>query len=169
MWNACRIPKRIQDSYRIYDPSLHSHAIVARKGHFFSIPFCDPNTSDPISLQDLEASLEQVIQLTDSSPPALQLGILTTDNRDIWADSRDALLQAGGVAMEQALEKLESGAMVLCLDDEEAYSRRQMAELLLHGAMRTTSNRWFDKSIQIVITKNGKAGLIGEHSMMDGK
>ena len=34
--------------------------------------------------------------------------------------------------------------------------------------MSSGSNRWFDKSIQLICTNNGKAGLVGEHSMMDG-
>ena len=168
MFHACRIPKRHQDSYRIYDPSRYSHAIVARKGHYLAIPLCDPRTGDPLPLKDLEASLERVVQMADASPPALQLGFLTTNNRDHWADAREALLQAGGVAMEEALEKLESGAVLLCLDDEAPVSRRQCGEHFLHGGLTSGYNRWFDKSIQLICTNNGKAGLNGEHSMMDG-
>lgn len=168
MFHACRIPRREQDSYRIYDPSRHSHAIVARKGHFFSIPVCDPATGDPVALADLEAALKQIVHLADGSAPPLELGILTSNHRDAWADARDALLEAGGVAIEQALETLESGVMLLCLDDEEPVSRRQISELLLHGGKKSSTNRWFDKSIQIICTNNGKAGLLGEHSMMDG-
>jgi carnitine O-acetyltransferase len=168
MFHACRIPKRVQDSYRIYDPSLYSHAVVARKGHFFAIPLCDPTTGDPVALEDLRASLERVVQIADASPPPLRLGVLTSNNRDDWADARMALLEAGGVAMEQALEKLESGAVMLCLDDEESVSRRQRGELFLYGGKNSGYNRWFDKSIQFICTNNGKAGLMGEHSMMDG-
>ena len=29
-------------------------------------------------------------------------------------------------------------------------------------------NRWFDKSLQFIVTSNGQAGMNGEHSMMDG-
>jgi carnitine O-acetyltransferase len=47
-----------------------------------------------------------------------------------------------------------------------------MAHLLLHGLSSAVSdkpiNRWFDKSLQYIVTQNGKAGLTGEHSMMDG-
>jgi carnitine O-acetyltransferase len=168
MFNACRIPRREQDSYRIYDPSRYSHAIVACKGHFFSLPVCDPITGDPVALADLQGALEQIVDLADASPAPLDMGILTTNHRDAWAVAREELLEAGGVAIEEALEKLESGVMLLCLDDEEPVSRRQCGELLLHGGIKSSTNRWFDKSIQIVCTKNGKAGLVGEHSMMDG-
>lgn len=39
---------------------------------------------------------------------------------------------------------------------------------MLHGNISSGHNRWFDKSIQLIVTNNGKAGLVGEHSMMDG-
>ena len=40
--------------------------------------------------------------------------------------------------------------------------------MFLTGGLTSGHNRWFDKSIQIMCTENGKAGLQGEHSMMDG-
>lgn len=166
MFNACRIPKRIQDTYRIYDPSRFSHAVVARKGHFFTVKVCD-ESGMPVALKDLEAALERIVDLADKST-TLGIGILTSNNRDSWADAREALLEAGGIEMASALEELESGAFLLCLDEENPISRRQFSEILLYGGENSQSNRWFDKSIQIICTENGKAGLLGEHSMMDG-
>lgn len=166
MFNACRIPKRIQDTYRIYDPSCFSHAVVARKGHFFTVKLCD-ESGMPVALEDLQTALERVIELADESP-ALGIGILTSNDRDSWADARDVLLEAGGLEMASAMEELESGALLLCLDEENPISRRQFSEILLYGGETSGSNRWFDKSIQIICTENGKAGLLGEHSMMDG-
>ena len=48
------------------------------------------------------------------------------------------------------------------------FSREQCANIFWTGGLKSGYNRWFDKSIQIVCTKNGKAGYVGEHSMMDG-
>ena len=42
------------------------------------------------------------------------------------------------------------------------------AEIYWNGGRHSGPNRWFDKSIQIMVQKNGKAGYMGEHSMMDG-
>mmetsp|Transcript_28548 Transcript_28548/g.31546 ORF Transcript_28548/g.31546 Transcript_28548/m.31546 type:complete len:656 (-) Transcript_28548:197-2164(-) len=167
MFHACRIPQRTQDSYRIYDPSQFSHAVVARKGHFFTVELSDQR-GEPVSMEDLQDSLSRVIELADNSDPAIEFGILTSNNRDSWADARKILLEVGGVAMEHALEKLESGAVLLCLDEERPVSRQQFSEILLHGGSNSSANRWFDKSIQVICTENGKAGLMGEHSMMDG-
>ena len=40
--------------------------------------------------------------------------------------------------------------------------------MFLAGGLTSEHNRWFHKSIQIMCTENGKAGLQGDHSMMDG-
>ena len=164
MFNASRVPKREQDSYRIYDPSLHSHCIVARKGHFFAVEFVDPQTGNPLPLATLEQALQDCISRADASS-ALELGWLTSNHRDACADARDALLHAGA---HDAIAKLESAAFVLCLDDQEPVTRKQCGELFWHGTAPSGMNRWFDKSVQIICTNNGKAGYLGEHSMMDG-
>ncbi len=169
MFNACRIPRLDHDSYRIYDPSCHTHAIVARKGHFFSIEFVHPTSGDPLPVTDLEEQLRQCIILADSFPSSRsKFGLMTSNNRDDWARARERLLDAGGLVMEEALERLQSGALLLNLDDEAPISRQECGDLFWTGGLKSGINRWFDKSIQIMVANNGKAGLIAEHSMMDG-
>ena len=173
MFNACRIPRRERDTYRIYDPSAHSHVIVACRGRFFAFDFADRETGAPLPLAVLEDRLRRCADLAaagagDPVPPPL-LGYLTSDDRDAGADAREELLRVGGAEMERALEVLESGAVLLCLDEDEApVSKRQTSEVLWTGGLSSGHNRWFDKSIQLVCTGNGKAGMAGEHSMMDG-
>lgn len=172
MFHACRIPRKEQDSYTIYDPSRHTHAIVSCQGHFFSVDFLDDD-GNVVPVNVLEDRLQQCVEMANSQAPKLELGWLTAANRDEWADARQTLLDVGGVPMEEALEKLQAGAMLLCLDDEAPVSRSESAYLWLHGMNpvdgdKKPCNRWFDKSIQIIVTKNGKAGLLGEHTMMDG-
>lgn len=169
MFNACRVPRQDHDSYRIYDPSCYTHAIVARKGHFFSIELVHPSSGDPLPITDLEEELRQCIILADALPASrARLGLMTSNNRDAWAVARENLLRAGGLAMETALERLQSGALLLNLDDEAPVSRQECGDLFWTGGLKSGPNRWFDKSIQIMVTNNGKAGLIAEHSMMDG-
>lgn len=117
MFHACRIPRRKQDSYRIYDPSRHTHCIVARKGQFFSVDFID-SEGNVLPMNTLENRLQQCIDLADTTAGVVELGWLTSNDRDSWADARNELIQAGGMPMEEALTKLESGAFLLCLDDE---------------------------------------------------
>ena len=167
MFNACRIPRREQDTYRIYDPSMHRHCIVARKGHFFAIDFVD-ESGDPLPVQFMEQRLEECIALADTEGNVPMFGWLTSSDRDSWADAREELLNTYGSDMKHALEKLESGALLLCLDDESPLSQKECADLFLTGNLNSGNNRWFDKSIQLFVTNNGRAALQGEHSMMDG-
>ena len=58
---------------------------------------------------------------------------------------------------------------MLCLDKEgpepgppDASAACPVANALIHG---NGSNRWFDKSFNLVVFANGKAGLNVEHSV----
>lgn len=171
MFHATRIPRPHHDSYAIYDPSQYAHAVVARKGYFFALDFCCPSTGKPYSLAALQDGLQSIVEQADqlaTEGRQPHLGWLTSSQRDDWAKARQTLLDVGGEAMREALEVLQSGALMICLDDERPVSRREAAQLCLHGTVSSGHNRWFDKSIQLLVSENGKAGLLGEHSMMDG-
>ena len=166
MFNACRIPRHVQDSYRIYDPSLNTHAIVARKGHFFSVELVDSESGDPLPVAVLEDQLRQCITTADGIPNSRpKLGIMTSAHRDNWSEAREKLFELGGSKMESALETLQSGAIVVCLDDGAPVSRQECGEVFLSGGLKSGENRWFDKSIQLLVENNGKCAFLGEHSM----
>ena len=168
MFNACRIPRAVQDSYRIYDPSLHTHAIVARKGHFFTIELVD-QSGDPLPVVIIEEQVKECIVVADAIPSSRpKLGLLTASNRDNWTDARKKLLSVGGGEMEEALERLESGAILVNLDDDKPVAKQDCGEIFLSGGLKNGENRWFDKSIQIMVEENGKSAFLGEHSMSDG-
>ena len=170
LFHGCRIPAEKQDSYKIYDPALHHHVVIARKGHFFAMDFCDPVTAEPYPVQLLEEGLQEIVARADEmdSQNHPKLGWLTSGHRDDWAAARQELFSAACDDLTAALEFLQAGAILICLDDDQPVSRAEMANQLLTGSIKTGGNRWFDKSIQIIVTDNGKAGLLGEHSMMDG-
>lgn len=90
------------------------------------------------------------------------VGVLTAHGRKEWASAREQLVADGN---EELLERAEAAVLALCLDDDSPETRTEVGRALWHGNGR---NRHFDKSVQIVVFANGKAGLVGEHSMMDG-
>jgi carnitine O-acetyltransferase len=168
MFHACRIAQETQDAYRIHDPSRYTHAVVACRNQFFAVPVFNEN-GDILPLSIMEANLKKCQeQAKHTNPDSLELGWLTTWNRDDWALARNKLLRLGGPSMQRALELLESGMLVLSLDEEEPVSYRQRALEYWHGGVNSGGNRYFDKSIHLVVSKNGKLGYIGEHSLMDG-
>ena len=84
------------------------------------------------------------------------------------------------LASRTRLSRIESAAVLLCLDDGTPVEKAEASEGFWHGCgsaegggglvrqVGEGANRFFDKSIQLIVTNNGKAGLLGEHSMMDG-
>jgi carnitine O-acetyltransferase len=170
MFNACRIPKLAgADTCRIYNPRMHRHAIVACRGHFFEIPLEDIHGL-PLNRFELEDLLyECESKATVKDPAFLELGWLTTWNRDDWAKARDFLLEPGGSDMVKAFERLESALFVINLDvDTVATSLQDQALNFWHGGLVEGMNRWWDKPLQLAVTRNGKWAYLGEHSMVDG-
>ena len=122
-FHTCRIPQLEQDLVRMYDPSRaeHSHCIVSYRGYFYAMDFINPETGEPLPMKLLEQRLKRVKDLVKEQQQHkdnVELGWLTSWDRDSWTKARELLIETAGKDMEQALEKLQSGAFVLCLDDE---------------------------------------------------
>lgn len=160
MFNACRVPRREQDTYRIYDPRAHNHAVVLRHHKFFRLDLVDAATHTVLSFEQLCHQVQRIVDGAGAKESAV--GALTSQDRDAWADARDELLRTGN---EAALREIESAVVVVNLDDTAPVGRTEVAAALWHGDGR---NRFYDKCIQLVVFANGKAGLMGEHSMLDG-
>jgi carnitine O-acetyltransferase len=168
MFHASRIPQLNSDVYDIHDPSLHRHVVVMCRGLLYAMDVCDAHGT-PYSLPLLERGLRDIVdraaEAAAASHPPPSLGWLTHSNRDDWANARNALLHNVPSAAA-ALHNLESAMLCLCLDDQaQPTSRAECAWHFWHGGAESGKNRWMDKSIQLVVTQNGKAGLVGEHSM----
>jgi carnitine O-acetyltransferase len=84
-------------------------------------------------------------------------------NRDQWAAARERLI-ATDERNGRCLEIVETALFALCLDDTSPSDTEELARHMLHGDGR---NRWFDKSLQLIVCRNGKAALNGEHSGHD--
>ena len=91
------------------------------------------------------------------------IGALTTENRDIWTDARQILLDAAPQNFK-SLERIESAIMVVALDDKRPVTREEISRAVWIGDGKS---RFFDKH-QLVVFDNGRSGFNGEHSCMDG-
>ena len=137
MFHASRIPQLQKDAYRIYDPSRHGHVIVACRGYFFTFDFVD-SSGDVMESSKIETFLQECIlraqhldSLPESSRPP-KLGWLTSSERDFWAQARTELLNKGGPSVLTDLTTLESGSILLCLDDEEVRSNPVIKRIHTH-------------------------------------
>jgi hypothetical protein len=59
------------------------------------------------------------------------------------------------------MKVIQSALFAVCLDDSGVKKNKDEShQQIFHNY--TASNRWFDKSLQIIVTSSGRAGLNGE-------
>ncbi|XP_046676146.1 carnitine O-acetyltransferase-like isoform X3 [Homalodisca vitripennis] len=123
------------------------------------------------SESQLFSALGLITDLTEQE--VTPVGLLTSDSRDNWSKSYQLLAQ--DAANLEVLKSIESALFVVCLDqpsgtmglDDRTVSGRQT----MHGdgAMSNGGNRWFDKTIQFLVSEEGRVGLTYEHSPAEGQ
>uniref|UniRef100_UPI003AAD9B97 uncharacterized protein n=1 Tax=Centroberyx gerrardi TaxID=166262 RepID=UPI003AAD9B97 len=101
-----------------------------------------------------------------NDPPAICS--LSALERKAWAALREEILQQGGAAAT-SLELMESAVLALSLEDCNPPS--ELADILnavrLGGGDRP-SLRYYDKVVNVVVFKDSTAGMVFEHSAVDG-
>ncbi|KAJ2382388.1 Carnitine O-acetyltransferase mitochondrial, partial [Coemansia sp. RSA 2611] len=137
MFNATRIPKKPSDYEATYDLGANQHITVARNNQFFTLELV--HDGQLLSAAEIESQLDRIVERADSSA-AVPVGVLTSDNRDMWADNYQLLAQASP-QNAQTLEKLQSSAFLLCLDNTKPVTREECHRTYWHG---DGANRWFD-------------------------
>ncbi|CAI4037127.1 hypothetical protein SMKI_01G0850 [Saccharomyces mikatae IFO 1815] len=177
------------------EPSCHlqtdatSHHVVAMyRGQFYWFDVLDTR-NEPIfaTPEQLEWNLYSIIMDAESaSSGSAPFGVFTTESRRVWSNIRDYLFHAEDCTNWRNLKLIDSALFVICLDDV-AFAADQQDELtrsMLCGTSNinldprqhqpplnvqtgTCLNRWYDK-LQLIVTKNGKAGINFEHTGVDG-
>ncbi|KAI0074058.1 acyltransferase ChoActase/COT/CPT [Panus rudis PR-1116 ss-1] len=161
LFHSSRYPVKPSDTARKFDALTHNHVVFVRKNKFFKVALSTKDGRE-LSAAELEAQIEKVIQLAGEEK-AIPVGALTSENRDTWADARQALL-AASPANAASLEDIESAMIIVALDDSKPITREQTSWECWVGDGR---NRFYDKH-QLIVFENGKSGFLGEHSCMDG-
>lgn len=155
--HSTRIPKHGKDVLKQYPDS--KHVVVQRGANFYTFDVLRADGT-AVPHAQIEANIRAILALPlpDATTPAVSL--LTTLDRNTWADAREKLLKIDG-QNKQTLEVIDSAMFAVSLDDTAPDGLVDESHCMLHG---TGENRWFDKSFQLIITKNGKAAVNFEHS-----
>lgn len=161
------------------DPRLN-HIVVLSKSQFYWFDVLDPDTYElAMSEQELAANFASIVEDSLSTPAAdiakSSFGVLTTENRRVWARLRHSPAIAENPHNSDILAIVDLALFVLCLDDTTLHDLSDLAQNMLCGLsildrgvqVGTCTNRWYDK-LQIIVTKNGKAGINFEHTGVDG-
>ncbi|MEO1281364.1 MAG: choline/carnitine O-acyltransferase [Pseudomonadota bacterium] len=158
---ATRVPGIKGDHLVNYAPDETGHIVVIRRGRYYKIDGLTPegHAVDPATLR---VHFERVIAAADAQdlPPAV--GVLTAGERPFWSRERDRL--ALDPVNRRAIDLIERALFVVCLDDENHDKADALARAGLYGQK---GNRWHDKSLHLIIDRQGRFTLHGEHAPVD--
>lgn len=160
------------------DPTA-KHIVVLVRGQFYWFDVLDDNSDLIMTEKDISLNLRVIID--DAAQTPIQeaakgaLGVLSTENRKVWSSLREIMTKDSASNNAECLNIVDTALFVLCLDDTEATSTSELCANMLCGTSEvikgvqvgTCTNRWYDK-LQIIVCKNGSAGINFEHTGVDG-
>ena len=129
--------------------------------------------------KDMALNLQVIVDDAEQTPiqeaAKGALGVLSTENRKIWAGLRDVLTREEDSNNTECLNIVDTALFILCLDYTEPKTGSELCGNMLCGTSEvvkgvqigTCTNRWYDK-LQIIVCKNGSAGINFEHTGVDG-
>uniref|UniRef100_A0A2A4J498 Choline O-acetyltransferase n=1 Tax=Heliothis virescens TaxID=7102 RepID=A0A2A4J498_HELVI len=174
---VCRIPEVGKD--RLELPPVKRGAeepeelvVVACRNYFYPIPVkaADRGRLTP---GEMQAQLLHAMVDAAGAPPAPRVGLLTSMNRDQWARAREQLIKDEMNRMN--LELISRALCILCLDeaggdraDTDADTNAMLRAMHGAGTRYHSANRWFDKTVQLIISSDGTVGMCYEHSAAEG-
>ncbi|EMD39308.1 hypothetical protein CERSUDRAFT_82043 [Gelatoporia subvermispora B] len=169
MFDCCRVPGETADWSVSHaqegDRGDSGHVIVLRRGRIWRLePWRDGQL---LSVPELQQQIEWIYAHTEDEYPAV--GVLTASSRDIWYSDQAHICE--DKHNRDILAAIHSAAFVLCLDTERSADDVAHSRALWHGAVGERlglRSRWMDKPCQFVVDDGGRAGFVGEHSIMDG-
>ncbi|CAG5131342.1 unnamed protein product, partial [Candidula unifasciata] len=160
LFNSCRIPRPEKDE--LYTNKSAKHILVLRKGNMYVFDMLDRD-GNIIPETEVLAHLSYILN-DDTPPPEFPISTLTSEFRDVWTRARLQLINADS-RNENKLRLIESAMFALCLDDEQPSDPNAISRCFLYG---DGINRWYDKSFQLILTKEGTSAVHFEHSWGDG-
>ncbi|KAL0881297.1 hypothetical protein ABMA27_001180 [Loxostege sticticalis] len=172
---VCRIPEVGKDRLELPARGDGEHeelVVVACRNYFYPIPVkaADRGRLTP---GEMQAQLLHAMVDAAGAPPAPRIGLLTSMNRDQWAKAREHLIRDENNRTN--LELISRALCIVCLD-EGGGDRPDLDEdtnamlRAMHGAgtRHHSANRWFDKTVQLIISSDGTLGMCYEHSAAEG-
>ncbi|XP_053292703.1 choline O-acetyltransferase [Pleuronectes platessa] len=145
------------------------HVIVAFKKQFYVLDVVI--NFRRLNERDLLTQLDKIVKMADSGEEQLPpIGLLTSDGRTEWAESRRVLMKES--TNRDSLDMIERCLCLVCLDDASGpeLSDTTRAMWMLHGGgvAKNGGNRWYDKPMQFVVGADGCCGVVCEHSPFEG-
>lgn len=177
LFGTARVPT--PNGCRIAQNHHAKHIVVLCKGQFYWFDMLDDASDLIMTEKDLALNLQVIVDDAEETPiqeaAKGALGVLSTENRKIWAGLRDILTRDANSNNAECLSIVDSALFILCVDYTEPQTEAELCGNMLCGTSEvvrgvqigTCTNRWYDK-LQIIVCKNGSAGINFEHTGVDG-
>lgn len=177
MFGTARIPT--ENGCQIGQDPDSKHVVVLCRGQFYWFDVLDENSDLIMTEKDVSLNLQVIVD--DAAETPIQdaakgaLGVLSTENRKTWSGLRDVISKDEGSNNSDCLNIVDSALFIICLDYTEPVNGAELCTNMLCGTnevvkgvqVGTCTNRWYDK-LQIIVCKNGSAGINFEHTGVDG-
>lgn len=162
IFGTSRIPGKKADTLIHQYPTKSTHIIVCARNRLYKVEVMGSGNVR-VPLLEIERMLLAVgalsLESTSRETP-MEIGALTAGHRDNWYEAHTHLSFLSTKNSEQ-LQTINTALFVVCLDDQGVKANKDLSHLkIFHN--HDASNRWFDKSIQIIVSSSGRAGLNGE-------
>ncbi|TMW44808.1 hypothetical protein DOY81_010115 [Sarcophaga bullata] len=120
--------------------------------------------------KEILARLNAVVKLDETKQPAeVPLGVLTADERNEWARIRQYVVKN---TLNSSLlnGEIDAALFCVCLDSQEdpVYEENNPVPVLKNLLAGKGTNRWFDKSVSLLLSADGTAAVNFEHAWGDG-
>ena len=177
LFGTARIPT--ENGCQIGQDPTSKHVVVLARGQFYWFDVLDSNNDLIMTEKDISVNLQVIVDDAQQTPiqefAKNAVGVLSTENRKIWSSMRDVLSREEGSNNSDCLNLIDSALFILCLDYTEPKDTDDLCMNMLCGTSKvenglqigTCTNRWYDK-MQIIVCKNGSAGINFEHTGVDG-
>ncbi|KAI8980801.1 acyltransferase ChoActase/COT/CPT [Pilobolus umbonatus] len=176
LFSTARVPTE-NGCYISPNNEMSRHIVVMSHSQFYHFEVFDESNNFVLTEKEIAANLRAIMRDSAQTPVSEvsknAVGILTTENRRNWAKLRTQL--KSDPVNREALQIIDAALFIVCLDHVDPSSSEELSNNMLCGTYNleqgmqvgTCTNRWYDK-LQIIVCKNGSAGINFEHTGVDG-
>jgi len=143
LFGTARVPTAYGCKMQSYDNS--KHVVVMRRGQFYYFDVLDSKHRPALTERELLNNLTGICADADKLPPGEvaqgAVGVLSTENRKIWAHLRDNLRE--DESNRSCLDVVDSALFVVCLDDSTPEDINETCANMLSGTYKR------DRGVQV--------------------
>lgn len=158
-FRSVRVPQLYRDSFVVNDFDKENNFIIfIYKNYMYQVPVTNAQGEIYPSAHIAEA-IDEIME--DERKDGVNIGLFTTAERDEAAHIYNDLKT--NPENERNLEMLADALIVISADEDSETSEDALENLMLNP-----KSKYYDKTIQLSITKRGRFGYSIEHTAVDG-